>query len=225
MSDSKEGSIKLTFFVALVGLTLMVLAVGTDFWAELNGRADSNATCLAAYFGVWRHCLRTIETLDVEPGRESCGPVELPGVSSCSYFPFFTSAENAKIMDGEVEKYHFIILAVLVLLSLCLMILGSLSITMALNRYRDFLIKLSASFFILAGLLVLASILTFQSACAALLGSEGLRPVEFAYMWSLFCAAAAAAIVVFAGVCFLLVAYPGGIRRVLGLCRKKGAGA
>ncbi|MEQ2159750.1 hypothetical protein GOODEAATRI_026408, partial [Goodea atripinnis] len=35
ISEAQEGKIKLAFFVAIVGVVLTVLGVGTEFWVEL----------------------------------------------------------------------------------------------------------------------------------------------------------------------------------------------
>lgn len=81
ISESQEGKIKLVFFLAAVGITLTVLGVGTEFWVELAPSKSfySNQTCLAAHYGLWKSCTKTIFVADVDLERESCGPLNLPG--------------------------------------------------------------------------------------------------------------------------------------------------
>ncbi|XP_070407271.1 voltage-dependent calcium channel gamma-6 subunit isoform X5 [Nothobranchius furzeri] len=81
MSDSQEGKIKLAFFVAIVGVTLTVLGMGTEFWVELAQPKDfsGNQTCQMAHYGLWKGCVRTLWVADIDPERTSCGPAELPG--------------------------------------------------------------------------------------------------------------------------------------------------
>lgn len=81
MSDSQEGKIKLAFFVAIIGVTLTVLGVGTEFWVELAQPKNfsSNQTCQMAHYGLWKGCIRTLWVADIDPERTSCGPAELPG--------------------------------------------------------------------------------------------------------------------------------------------------
>lgn len=81
MSDSLEGKIKLVFFLSIIGVTLSVLGMGTEFWAELAQpkRFSGNQTCQMAHYGLWKGCIRTLWVADVDPERTSCGPAELPG--------------------------------------------------------------------------------------------------------------------------------------------------
>lgn len=81
MSDSLDGKIKLVFFLAIIGVTLTVLGMGTEFWAELAQPKNfsGNQTCQMAHYGLWKGCIRTLWVADVDPARMSCGPAELPG--------------------------------------------------------------------------------------------------------------------------------------------------
>ncbi|XP_036930949.1 voltage-dependent calcium channel gamma-6 subunit isoform X2 [Acanthopagrus latus] len=106
MSDSQEGKIKLAFFVSIIGVTLTVLGMGTEFWVELAQPKSfsGNQTCQMAHYGLWKGCIRTLWVADIDPERESCGPAELPGESNCTYFKFFTSGENAVIFKKTTNK-------------------------------------------------------------------------------------------------------------------------
>jgi len=81
ISDSQEGKIKLAFFVSIIGVTLTVLGMGTEFWVELAQPKNfsGNQTCQVAHYGLWKGCIRTLWVADIDPERTSCGPAELPG--------------------------------------------------------------------------------------------------------------------------------------------------
>lgn len=82
MSDSLEGKIKLAFFLSIVGVTLSVLGMGTEFWVELappKSLGGNGTTCQVAHHGLWKGCVRTLWVADIHPDRSSCGPAELPG--------------------------------------------------------------------------------------------------------------------------------------------------
>lgn len=85
MSEVQKGKIKLAFFVAIMGVVLTVLGLGTEYWVELSPPKNfyNNQTCLAAHYGLWKGCTRTLWVADIDPERESCGPAELPG-GDCS---------------------------------------------------------------------------------------------------------------------------------------------
>lgn len=80
LTPEREGKIKLGLLVAIVGATLAVLAVGTEFWVELNTyKTNGSAVCEAAHLGLWKVCIKRLWQADVPAGRETCGPAELPG--------------------------------------------------------------------------------------------------------------------------------------------------
>lgn len=81
MSDSQEGKIKLAFFVSIVGVTLTVLGMGTEFWVELAQPKNfsGNQTCQMAHYGLWKGCIRTLSVDEIDPERTSCGPADLRG--------------------------------------------------------------------------------------------------------------------------------------------------
>lgn len=87
MSDSQEGKIKLAFLVAIIGMTLTVLGMGTEFWVELAQpkHFSGNQTCQMAHYGLWKGCIRTLWVADIDPERTSCGPAELPGGESSGW--------------------------------------------------------------------------------------------------------------------------------------------
>ncbi|XP_069038552.1 voltage-dependent calcium channel gamma-6 subunit [Lepisosteus oculatus] len=210
LSDSQEGKIKLAFFVAIVGVTLTVLGVGTEFWVELSPPKSfyGNQTCLAAHYGLWKKCLRTLWVSDVDPERESCGPAELPGESNCTYFKFFTSGENAVIFKKTTTKSLNISASILSLLSITMMVMGSICITMALSKGVEFLLKPASFCFILSGLLVLVSVIVFHQSVLSLLTSDHSVPLHHELSWSVACVGAAGAILILGGVCFLLLSLP-----------------
>ena len=80
LSQEQEGKVKLLLLLTTVGATLAVLAVGTEFWVELNTfKANGSAVCDAAHLGLWKMCTKRLWQADVPAGRETCGPAELPG--------------------------------------------------------------------------------------------------------------------------------------------------
>ncbi|KAF6076767.1 calcium voltage-gated channel auxiliary subunit gamma 6 [Phyllostomus discolor] len=105
LSPEQEGKVKLVLLLTAVGATLAVLAVGTEFWVELNTfKANGSAVCDAAHLGLWKMCTKRLWQADVPAGRETCGPAELPGEANCTYFKFFTTGENAHIFQRTTKK-------------------------------------------------------------------------------------------------------------------------
>ncbi|XP_064149524.1 voltage-dependent calcium channel gamma-6 subunit isoform X2 [Loxodonta africana] len=113
MTPEHEGKIKLALLLATVGVTLAVLAVGTEFWVELNTyKANDSAICDAAHLGLWKVCTKHLWQADVPPGRDTCGPVELPGEANCTYFKFFTTGQNAHIFQRTTKKGLLLLVSV-----------------------------------------------------------------------------------------------------------------
>uniref|UniRef100_A0A8C3XB29 Voltage-dependent calcium channel gamma-6 subunit n=1 Tax=Catagonus wagneri TaxID=51154 RepID=A0A8C3XB29_9CETA len=105
MTPEREGKIKLALLLTSVGATLAVLAVGTEFWVELNTYRDNgSAVCDAAHLGLWKVCSKRLWQADVPASRDTCGPAELPGEANCTYFKFFTTGENARIFQRSTKK-------------------------------------------------------------------------------------------------------------------------
>uniref|UniRef100_A0A3Q0R5L0 Calcium voltage-gated channel auxiliary subunit gamma 6 n=1 Tax=Amphilophus citrinellus TaxID=61819 RepID=A0A3Q0R5L0_AMPCI len=203
MSDSQEGKIKLAFFVSIVGVTLTVLGMGTEFWVELAQPKNfsGNQTCQMAHYGLWKGCIRTLWVADIDPERTSCGPADLPG-SNCTYFKFFTSGENAVIFKKTTNKA-----AILALLSLTMMVMGSICIAMSLSKGVQFFLK-PASFCFILSVLVLLSVLIFHQSVLALLSSDHSIPLHHELSWSVACVGSAGAILIFGGVLFVILALP-----------------
>ncbi|XP_018538158.1 voltage-dependent calcium channel gamma-6 subunit [Lates calcarifer] len=210
MSDSQEGKIKLAFFVSIIGVTLTVLGMGTEFWVELAQPKNfsSNQTCQMAHYGLWKGCIRTLWVADIDPERTSCGPAELPGESNCTYFKFFTSGENAVIFKKTTNKNLNLAAAILALLSLTMMVMGSICIAMSLSKGVQFFLKPASFCFILSGVLVLLSILIFHQSVLALLSSDHSVPLHHELSWSVACVGAAGATLIFGGVLFVILSLP-----------------
>ncbi|KAL3060067.1 hypothetical protein OYC64_014624 [Pagothenia borchgrevinki] len=210
MSDSQEGKIKLAFFVAIIGVTLTVLGMGTEFWVELAQPKNfsGNQTCQMAYYGLWKGCIRTLFVADIDPDRELCGPVELNGVTNCTYFKFFTSGDNAVIFKKTTNKQLNLAAAILALLSLTMMAMGSICIGMSLSKGVPFFLKPASFCFILSGVLVLLSVLIFQQSVLALLSSDDSIPLHYELSWSVACVGSAGGILIFGGCLFILLSLP-----------------
>ncbi|XP_058136765.1 voltage-dependent calcium channel gamma-6 subunit [Dasypus novemcinctus] len=213
LSPEREGKMKLLLLLAAVGGTLAVLAVGTEFWVELNTyKANGSAVCDAAHLGLWKMCTKRLWQADVPAGRETCGPAELPGEANCTYFKFFTTGENARIFQRTTKKEVNLAAAVIAMLSLTVMALGCLSIIMVLSKGAEFLLRVGAICFGLSGLLLLGSLAVFRLSVSALLESASAAPrapaLAYEYSWSLACGLAAGLVLLLAGGCFLLLALP-----------------
>ncbi|KAL0985157.1 hypothetical protein UPYG_G00153550 [Umbra pygmaea] len=210
MSDSMEGKIKLAFFVAIVGVTLTVLGVGTEFWVELatSKTWSNNQTCQTAYYGLWKGCTRTLWVDDIDPERESCGPADLPGESNCTYFKFFTNGNNAVIFKKTTHKNLNITAAVLAMMALSMMVMGTICIIMSLSKGVPFFLKPASFCFILSGLLVLVSIMVFHQSVMALLSSDHSIPLHHELSWSVACVGFSGALLILGGVLFLVLSLP-----------------
>ncbi|KAM8884879.1 voltage-dependent calcium channel gamma-6 subunit-like isoform 1-T1 [Synchiropus picturatus] len=210
MSEAQEGKIKLAFFVAIVGVVLTVLGVGTEFWVELAPMKTfyNNQTCLTAHYGLWKGCTKTLWVADIEPERESCGPAELPGESNCTFFKFFTTGGNAVMFQKTTRKNLNVASAMLALFSLFLMVMGAICITMSLSKEVLFFLKPASVCFILSGVLVLLSLLVFHQSVLAFLASDHTVPLHYEFSWSVSCLGCAGAILIVGGILFLLLALP-----------------
>ncbi|XP_036411548.1 voltage-dependent calcium channel gamma-6 subunit-like [Megalops cyprinoides] len=209
-SDSQEGQIKLVFFLAIIGVTLTVLGMGTEFWVELAPpkRLSNNETCLMAHYGLWKGCLKTLWATDIDPERESCGPASLPGESNCTYFKYFTSGEEAVMFKKTTHKSLSMATAVLALLSLLMIVTAAVCITMSLSKGEVFFLKPASVCFILSGLLVLLSLILFHQSVLSFLASDHSVPLHHEFSWSVSCVGVGAAILILAGILFLLFILP-----------------
>ncbi|KAM6973883.1 voltage-dependent calcium channel gamma-6 subunit-like [Tautogolabrus adspersus] len=210
MSEAQEGKIKLAFFVAIVGVVLTVLGVGTEFWVELSPSKSfyNNQTCLTAHYGLWKGCSKTLWVADIDPERESCGPAELPGESNCTYFKFFTTGENTVLFQKTTKKNLNVAAAMLALFSLFLMVMGAICITMALSKEILFFLKPGSVCFILSGVMVLLSLMVFHQSVLAFLASDHTVPLHHELSWSVSCIGCAGAVLIVGGILFLLLALP-----------------
>lgn len=79
-TPEREAKVKLGLLLSAVGAALSVLAVGTEFWVELNTyKANGSVVCDAAHLGLWKMCTRRLWQASVPAGRDTCGPAQLPG--------------------------------------------------------------------------------------------------------------------------------------------------
>uniref|UniRef100_A0A7N5KD55 Calcium voltage-gated channel auxiliary subunit gamma 6 n=1 Tax=Ailuropoda melanoleuca TaxID=9646 RepID=A0A7N5KD55_AILME len=145
LTPEREGKIKLGLLLSAVGATLAVLAVGTEFWVELNTyKTNGSAICDAAHLGLWKMCTKRLWQADVPADRDTCGPAELPGEANCTYFKFFTTGENARIFQRTTKKEVNLAAAVIAVLGLAVMALGCLCIIMVLSKGAEFLLRVGA---------------------------------------------------------------------------------
>ncbi|XP_062841564.1 calcium channel, voltage-dependent, gamma subunit 6a [Trichomycterus rosablanca] len=210
LSETQEGKIKLAFLVAMVGITLTVLAVGTEFWVEMAPAKNfyNNETCLAAHYGLWKSCTKTLLIADVDPERKTCGPLDLPGVSNCTFFKIYTTGENTVLFRKTPPKNLTVLSAMLAIFSLFLMMMGAICIVMAISKGVLFFLKPASVCFILSGTLVFLSLIIFHQSVLSLLASDHSVPLHYELSWSVTCVGCAAAILIVAGGLFLLLALP-----------------
>eukprot|EP00069_Balaena_mysticetus_P011743 bmy_21388T0 len=189
MTPEHEGKIKLALLLTSVGATLAVLAVGTEFWVELNTYRDNgSAVCDAAHLGLWKMCTKRLWQADVPAGRDTCGPAALP---------------------GEVN----LAAAVIAVLGLAVMALGCLCIITVLSKGAEFLLRVGAICFGLSGLLLLVSLEVFRHSVQALLQRVSPDPppspaLTYEYSWSLGCGLGAGLVLILGSGFFLLLTLP-----------------
>ncbi|XP_061029891.1 voltage-dependent calcium channel gamma-6 subunit isoform X1 [Eubalaena glacialis] len=214
MTPEHEGKIKLALLLTSVGATLAVLAVGTEFWVELNTYRDNgSAVCDAAHLGLWKMCTKRLWQADVPAGRDTCGPAELPGEANCTYFKFFTTGEDAHIFQRTTKKEVNLAAAVIAVLGLAVMALGSLCIITVLSKGAEFLLRVGAICFGLSGLLLLVSLEVFRHSVQALLQRVSPDPppspaLTYEYSWSLGCGLGAGLVLILGSGFFLLLTLP-----------------
>ncbi|NP_001076560.1 calcium channel, voltage-dependent, gamma subunit 6a isoform X1 [Danio rerio] len=210
ISESQEGKIKLTLFLAITGIMLTVLGVGTEFWVELAPSKSfyNNQTCLVAHYGLWKCCTKTIEVSDVDPKLEVCGPLHLQGESNCTFFKFYTTGENIVLFQKTPEKDLTVASAMFAIISLFLMVMGAICIIMAVSKGVQFFLKPAAVCFILSGVLIFLGLIVFHQSVLSFLASDQSIPLRHQMSWSVTCVGCAGALVVVAGVLFLVLALP-----------------
>ncbi|KAM5209234.1 voltage-dependent calcium channel gamma-6 subunit [Hipposideros larvatus] len=214
LSPEQEGKIKLALLLTAVGATLAVLAVGTEFWVELNTfKANDSAVCDAAHLGLWKMCTKRLWQADVPVGRETCGPAALPGEANCTYFKFFTTGENARIFQRTTKKEVNLAAAVIAVLGLAFMALGCLCVIMVFSKGAESLLRVGAVCFGLSGLLLLVSLEVFRHSVRALLQRVSPEPppapaLTYEYSWSLACGVGAGLVLMLGGGCLLLLTLP-----------------
>ncbi|KAJ8389443.1 hypothetical protein AAFF_G00119810 [Aldrovandia affinis] len=207
---SQQGQVKALFFVAFVGMAIAALGMSTEFWVELAPSKTyyNNESCLVAHYGLWKRCVRTLWTTDIDPERESCGPASLPGGDgepNCTYFKFFNSGDNAVIFKKTTQKSLNMAAAGLALFSLFMMVTAVVCIIMALSKGEKFFLKPASFCFAFSGILVLLSLIVFHQSVLALLASDHTVPLHHELSWSASCIGIAGAILIVAGFLFMLL--------------------
>ncbi|XP_048881751.1 voltage-dependent calcium channel gamma-6 subunit [Brienomyrus brachyistius] len=211
LNKSQRGKVKLVFLIALVGVTLAIFGVSTDYWVELAPPKGfyGNETCLVAHYGLWKGCVRRLWLDDIDPNRESCGPAGLPGESNCTYFRFFTLGQNAIIFKRTTTKSLNMTTAVLSLISFFMMAMGCTCIVMALSKGVQFFVKSASFCFIVSGLLLLVALIIFHQSVLSLLGSDQSVPLHHELSSSVACVGSAGAVLIVGGILFVMLFLPG----------------
>ncbi|XP_031817631.1 voltage-dependent calcium channel gamma-6 subunit [Sarcophilus harrisii] len=158
-------------------------------------------------------------SLDCSTGRpisqkRSASPTYLcllPTEANCSYFRFFTTGENNRILQRTTKKELGVAAAITATLALAITVLGCICVIMVLSKGAEFLLTHAAVFFSLSGLLLLVSLELFRQGVRELLARTGPGPAPwlgYEYSWSVACALAAAALLLLGGGSFLLLSLP-----------------
>ncbi|XP_016388334.1 voltage-dependent calcium channel gamma-6 subunit-like [Sinocyclocheilus rhinocerous] len=210
VSESQEGKIKLTLFMAVTGIMLTVLGVGTEFWVELKPSKSfyNNQTCLVAHYGLWKCCTKTFWVSDMDPKQEICGPLHLHEESNCTFFKFYTTGENIVLFQKTPEKDLTVASAMFAIMSLFLMVMGAICVIMAVSKGVQFFLKPAAVCFILSGVLIFLCLMVFHQSVLSFLASDQSIPLHHEMSWSVTCVGCAGALVIVAGVLFLVLALP-----------------
>ncbi|XP_068953255.1 voltage-dependent calcium channel gamma-6 subunit-like, partial [Petaurus breviceps papuanus] len=144
--------------------------------------------------------------------------------ANCSYFRFFTSGENSRILHRTTKKELGVAAAITATLALVITVLGCICVIMVLSKGAEFLLTHAAVFFSLSGVLLLVSLELFRQGVHELLSRTGPGPapwLSYEYSWSVACALAAATLLLLGGVSFLLLALPS---RTWGMCCRQPPG-
>ncbi|KAK1804874.1 hypothetical protein P4O66_019124 [Electrophorus voltai] len=158
----------------MVGISLTVLGLGTEFCLELSppkGLSDSQ-TRVAAHYGLWKYCSKTLWIAGADPEWESCGPLDLPGESNCSYFKFYTTGENTVMIQKIPDKNLTTASAMLAISSLFLMVMGAICIIVALSKPAQFFLKQASVCFTLSGVLIFLSLIIYHQSVLSFLESD-----------------------------------------------------
>ncbi|XP_048871314.1 voltage-dependent calcium channel gamma-1 subunit-like [Brienomyrus brachyistius] len=209
MLENKKAKVRFTFFVILVGISAMFIAVVTDHWAVMSPEVKQlNDTCEAAHFGLWRLCKKTIYIEEEEAIGKGCGPISLPGERNCSYFKHFTPGEDAEVFEVKTQKEYNISAAAIAIFSLAFMILGTLCLLCAFGKGKDYLLKPAGMFFTFAGVCVIISVEVMRQSVKRMIESEDTIWIEYYYSWSFACACAAFVLLFLSGIALLVISMP-----------------
>nr|XP_033817957.1 voltage-dependent calcium channel gamma-1 subunit [Geotrypetes seraphini] len=207
--EGKAIKIRVAFCFILVGISLMLAAVVTDYWAVLSPKVEKlNSTCEAAHFGLWRLCTKRIFIQEPNPEGKGCGPLKLPGDHNCSYFKHFTSGENEEIFEVTTQKEYSISAAALAIIGVGFMTMGTICTLLAFNPKRNYLLKPAAMFYTFAGLCIIIAVEVIRQSVKRMVDSEDTVWIEYYYSWSFACACAAFALLFICGVALLLISLP-----------------
>ncbi|XP_063309458.1 voltage-dependent calcium channel gamma-1 subunit [Pelobates fuscus] len=209
MMELKAIKIRVTFCIILVGVSLMLAAVMSDYWAVLNPRVDDlSEPCEVAHFGLWRLCKKKIlmEATDSKP--KGCGPLSLPGDQSCTYFKHFTSGENAEIFEVTTQKEYSISAAAIAIIGVGFMTMGMVCTLLSFKQKLDYLLKPAGLFFVFSGLCMIISAEVIRQSVHRMIDSKDTVWIEYYYSWSFACACASFALLFICGIALVLISLP-----------------
>ncbi|XP_063072786.1 voltage-dependent calcium channel gamma-1 subunit [Engraulis encrasicolus] len=213
MLEDQKTKVKVIFFVILVGISSMFVAIVTDHWAVLSARLERlNSTCDTAHFGLWRLCKKSIFIAKDDGHHQgataTCGPLSLPGAENCSYFRHFTSNEEAEVFEVTTQKEYNISAAAIAIFGLGFIFLGTLCLLMSFGKGRDYLLRPSGMFYAFAGMCIVISVEVMRSSVKRMVISEETVWTEYSYSWSFSCACSSFILLFLSGVSLLIVSMP-----------------
>ncbi|XP_074116670.1 voltage-dependent calcium channel gamma-1 subunit [Sminthopsis crassicaudata] len=207
MTEVKALKVRLILCFILVGVCLLMAAVVTDYWAVLSPKVEHyNATCEVAHFGLWRLCTKRIYMSNTND--KSCGPINLPGEKTCSYFRHFNPGESSEIFEVTTQKEYSISAAAISIFSIGFTIMGTIFILLSFRKKRDYLLKPAALFYAFSGLCIIVSVEVMRQSVKRMIDSEETVWIEYYYSWSFACACTSFVLLFICGIALLLISLP-----------------
>lgn len=91
MQELKALKLRITFFITMIGVSLMLAAVMSNHWAVMSPKVDDfTQPCDVAHFGLWKLCTKRIFVEGNDVVSTLCGPLSLPGGRCSLFIPLVT---------------------------------------------------------------------------------------------------------------------------------------
>ncbi|KAM9296012.1 voltage-dependent calcium channel gamma-1 subunit [Gastrophryne carolinensis] len=209
MQELKALKIRITFFITLIGVSLMLAAIMSNHWAVMSPKVDDfTQPCEVAHFGLWKLCTKRIVVEGNDVVSTLCGPLSLPGEVNCSYFKHFTSGENAEILQVTTQKEYSISAAAIAIIGVGFMTMGTVCTLLSFREKLDYLLKPAGLFYVFAGLCMIISAEVIRQSVHRMIDSKETVWIEYYYSWSFACACASFALLFVCGIALVLISLP-----------------